>query len=304
MLDVFLNVIMPIFLVAVIAAAFQRWRKVPVGPLSQVTLYILTPSLIFSSLIQQEIPASASARVVGAMLLSTALVLAVSIAISKLLRHDRAMQSAFTLSTGFPNSGNLALPILLLAFGDPGLALGVIVFVTQAIVGQSLGVFIAARSQMNGLEPLKQVFRLPAVYAIGAALLVRLLGIELPPVIFQPVNLLSQAAIPVMLVVLGLQLGIGFNLDSFGSLAAALMIRLVVSAPLAYLATGILGLGGLSRSVVIIVSAMPVAVFTTILSTEFRANPRFVTNVVITSTLLSAVTLTAVISAVRSFIGA
>lgn len=302
MLDVFLNVIMPTFLVAVIAAAFQTWRKVAIGPLNQVALYILTPALIFTSLVQQEIPASTTARIMGALLVETAFVLIVSIAISRFLRHDRAMQSAFMLSTGFPNAGNLALPILLLAFGEPGLAVGVIVFVTQAITLQSLGVFVAARSQMSGLEPLSQIFKLPSVYAIAAALLVRLLGIEPPPVIFHPIKLLSQAAIPVMLVVLGCQLGLGFRLDSFTSLLAALITRLLIAAPLAYFATLLLGLDALSQSVIIIVSAMPVAIYTTILSAAFKANPKFVTSAVITSTLLSALTLTLVISAVRSFI--
>ncbi|MDP6102002.1 MAG: hypothetical protein QF579_01655, partial [Dehalococcoidia bacterium] len=118
MLDVFLNVIMPVFLVAVIAAGFQRWRKVPVGPLSQVTLYVLTPALIFISLLQQEIPVSASVRIVAATLLASALILVTGALISMVLRHDRAMRGAFMLSTGFPNAGNMALPVLLLAFGN------------------------------------------------------------------------------------------------------------------------------------------------------------------------------------------
>ena len=147
MLDVFINVIMPVFLVAVLAAAFQRWRKSPVGPLSQVTLYLLTPALIFTSLVQQEIPPSATFRIVATLLVANSFIIATSLIVSFALRHDRAMRSAFVLSTGFPNAGNMALPVLLLAFGEEGLAVGVIVFVTMAIMGQSLGVFIAAGEQ-------------------------------------------------------------------------------------------------------------------------------------------------------------
>ena len=302
MLDVFLNVIMPVFLVAVIAAAFQRWRKVSVGPLNQITLYILVPALIFTSLVQQEIAASASVRIVGATLLASALVLVIGMVVSKALGHDRAMRGAFMLSTGFPNAGNMALPVLLLALGDEGLAVGVIVFVTLAITGQSLGVFIAATSQMNGMESLKQVFKLPAIYAIAAAFLVRAVGMELPVVVFQPIKLLSQAAIPMMLVVLGFQLAGEFRLERVFSLAAALLMRLLVSVPLAYAATLLLGLDALSQSVVVIVFAMPVAVFTIILSTEFKTNPKFVTNAVVTSTIASTLTLTLVIPLVESFV--
>jgi predicted permease len=302
MLDVFLNVIMPVFLVAVIAAGFQRWRKVQVGPISQVTLYLLTPSLIFTSLVQQDIPASVSVKIVSATLLATGLILATSVIMSKILRHDRSMRGAFMLSTGFPNAGNMALPVLLLAFGDEGLAVGVIVFVTLAIMGQSVGVFIAATSQMNGMESLKQVFKLPAIYAISAAFIVRAIGIELPVAIFQPIKLLSQASIPVMLVVLGIQLAGEFRLERVFSLATALVLRLLISVPLAYAATLLLGLDTLAQSVVIIVYAMPVAVFTIILSTEFKTNPKFVTNAVVTSTLASTLTLTIVIPLVKLFV--
>src|SRR3990170_563720 len=92
MLDVFVNVIMPVFLVAIIAAGFQRWRKIPIGPVSQVTLYLLTPSLIFTSLVQHKIPPSASVRIVGALLIAPALVMVPSVVISKVLRQDRQRQ--------------------------------------------------------------------------------------------------------------------------------------------------------------------------------------------------------------------
>jgi hypothetical protein len=51
---------------------------------------------------------------------------------------------------------------------------------------------------------------------------------------------------------------------------------------------------------------MPVAVRlrpTTILATEFRASPRFVTNAVVTSALASTLTLTLIIPLVRDLIG-
>ncbi len=302
MLDVFINVIMPVFLVAILAAAFQRWRKSSVGPLSQVTLYLLTPALIFTSLVQQEIPPSATFRIVATLLVANTFIIATSLIVSFALRHDRAMRSAFVLSTGFPNAGNMALPVLLLAFGEEGLAVGVIVFVTMAIMGQSLGVFVAAGSSLNMLDSLKQIFKLPAIYAIVAALVVRAAGLELPHVVESPIELLAQASIPMMLVVLGFQLGGEIRLESAASLTAAVMVRLLASVPLAYLSATLLGLDDLARGVVMTVYAMPVAVFTIILATEFKTNPRFVTNAVVTSTFLSTLTLTVVIQVVKDLV--
>ena len=105
-----------------------------------------------------------------------------------------------------------------------------------------------------------------------------------------------------MLVVLGFQLGGEIRLESAASLTAAVMVRLLASVPIAYLSATLLGLDDLTRGVVMTVYAMPVAVFTIILATEFRTNPRFVTNAVVTSTFLSTLTLTVVIQVVKDLV--
>lgn len=302
MLNVFLNVILPIFLVAVLAAIFYIWRKPAVGPLNQTALYLLNPALIFSSLVNQELSTAISFRVTCAAVLITFMTLGLSLLFSLGLRHPRPMQSAFMLSTIFPNAGNMGLPILLLAFGPAGLGVGVVIFVAQAIIGSSLGIFVAARSQMKGRDALLQVFKLPAVYAMTAALLVRASGLEVPFVIEQPISLLAAASIPVMLVVLGFQLGSGVQIEQLPSLGAALLVRLVLSVPLAYLATLIFGLEGTAQGALIVISAMPAAVFGTVLATEFHAVPRFVTGAVVTSTLVSVATLTIVITIVQRWL--
>ena len=90
--------------------------------------------------------------------------------------------------------------------------------------------------------------------------------------------------------------------ESVVSIATAIVVRLLVSVPLAYLATTLLGLDALAQSVVMVVYAMPVAVFTIILSTTFSTNPRYVTNVVVASTFASAITLAVVIPVVKSLV--
>lgn len=302
MLNVFLQVILPIFIVAAIAGVFQHYRRLPVSAFSQVTLYLFSPCLIFISLVDQKVPAGTSLRLVAATLLSTLFILVVALVVSRVLRHDRPMRSAFLLATGFPNSGNMALPILLLAFGQAGLTVGVIVFITQAILGNSLGIFVAARSQSGGFASIGQVFKLPTVYAIIAALIAKASGVTLPPTLYEPLRLLSQAAIPVMLVVLGLQLERGVKVDDVPSLVSAVVLRLLVAAPLAFVAGRILGLSGLGIQTLIIISAMPVAVFTTILATQFEARPKFVTTAVIVTTSLALFTLTGVVTVVKNYL--
>jgi malate permease and related proteins len=81
------------------------------------------------------------------------------------------------------------------------------------------------------------------------------------------------------------------------------MVRLIGGAAVAYPVTLLLGLEGVAQQTIIAVSAMPTAVFTTILATEFRAEPRFVTSAVISSTVLSLLTLTVIITVLQTWLG-
>jgi predicted permease len=303
MFTVFLNVILPIFVVAAAGALIQRLRKLPIGPLSPVTLYILSPALIFQAMVQAEVPSGVSGRVLLSAVLFTIASGGAAIALSLLLRHSRPLQAGFLLATMFPNAANMALPITFLAFGEDGLAIAVIMFVYQALIGWSLGVFIAARSNSQGLAPLASVLKVPAMYAVGLALLVRVTGWDLPTPVAEPVRLLAGAAIPMMLLVLGFQFSQGFDFSRWMSIATALVLRLIAPAGIAYGITEMVGLDGVAQKTVILVVSMPAAVFTTLLATEFRSEPRFVTSTVTLGTLLSLGTLTVLITILDRIVG-
>ena len=296
MLSVFLNIILPIFIVAAVGAFIQRIRNLSLGPIGPITLYVLSPALVFQAMVNADVPLGVSGRVLLVALLFTVASGAAALMLSFLLRQSRQLRAGFLLVTMFPNAANMALPITLLAFGENGLAIAVIVFVYQAVIGWSLGVFIAARSSSQGLAPVLSMLKVPAVYAVGIALVVRAAGWELPTPVAEPVRLLASAAIPMMLLVLGFQLGRGIDLSQWLHIGVALFLRLVASAAIAYGITEIAGLDGVVQKTVILVLSMPTAVFTTLLATEFRAEPRFVTDAVILSTLLSLGTLTVLIT--------
>lgn len=296
MLNVFFNVILPVLIVAGAGAGLKRWRGLSVAPFSQTMLYLLSPALVVDSLLNAELPVDVSGRVIGAVVLMTASLVVVVAMTSRVLGHDRPMRSGFILSTAFPNAGNVGLPVVLLAFGEQGLAIAVIIFATQSILGWSLGVFVAARSHHGGLAPLKQTLKLPIVWAIVVALFLRATGLSPPSFLAEPIHMLGQAAIPVMLLVLGFQLEKGVVGERWLSMGAALAVRLIGSVFVAYLVSVLFGLKDVAQQTFIVVAAMPTAVFTTILAMEFDAAPRFVSSMVICSTLLSFLTLTVLIA--------
>lgn len=297
MLEVFLRVILPTFMVAGAGAGLQRWRKLPVGPLSQLMLYLLAPALVINSVLNADIQPGASLRVVGVSLAATLAGLVGAALVSGALRHSRALQAGFVLGTGFPNAGNMALPITLLAFGQPGLSVAVILFVTQSATGWLVGGVVAARSGGASMSTaVRQVARMPMMYGAFVGLALRGSGITLPFAIARPIEMLGQAAIPLMLLILGFQLSQGIDWARWRSLLTAVGWRLLVGPAIALGIALASGLEGVALATVVVVSGMPTGVFTTILATEFKAEPRFVTSAVVATTLASLATLTVLIT--------
>ena len=302
MLEIFIEVVSPVFLMAGIGALIRRFRNVPSDSISQITLYIFAPALVFNSLAGTEIPLEEMGKIALFTICLAAALYVLSIVVAKLLFLGREATSGFLLTTLFMNAGNYGLPVALLAFGDAGVEFAVVFFVCQATLGGTLAVYLASRSQLEIKDALLSVLRMPLVYGTVLGLAVNLLELDLPTTIAEPARILGNAAVPSMLMVLGIQLATRLSLEDLRALTAAVFLRLVVSAGVGYLITLALGIDGLLQQVLVVVSAMPTAVFTTILATQFQAKPTFVTNTVVLGTLLSLVTLTALITVVEAML--
>jgi hypothetical protein len=103
---------------------------------------------------------------------------------------------------------------------------------------------------------------------------------------------MGQAAVPCMLVVLGLQL-IGTSVRGrLGPILLATATRLIIAPLIAFPLTALLDITGVTRQVVIIQASLPTAVISSILAAEFGSDVEFTAAVILVSTLVSIVTVT------------
>ena len=300
MLSVFVEVILPVVVMASVGGAIGRWRRVVAEPISTLVFYVLSPALIFRSMAETELDLDLSLRIVGAAWLLFFGAWGVSALWSALVRHDARQRAAFALSVTALNAGNMGLPIALLAFGEEGLAIAVRFLVANAALNSTANVFIASLAGANTLGALTAPLRYPMLYATVAGLAVNATGAVLPVALDTPIDAFADAAIPTMLVVLGLQLLRGIERSALRDVAAASALRLGGGPLLMWGVTLLLGVGGTTQQTLIVLAAMPTAVFTTILATEFAARPRFVTLAVVTSTFASVGSLTVLITAIQA----
>lgn len=294
LLAIFAADILPVFVVAGVGFLLARHLKADVRTLSRVTFNAFAPCLVFHLLVTSSLSAADLGRMV---LFTSALILALG-ALARLVAIPLGLSgpplAAFLLVTMFSNNGNYGLSAVLFAFGREALTHASIFFVTGAVLMYTMGVFIASAGRGTVGKALAGVLKVPAVYAVGFAGLVMATGVSLPAPIMRPIGLLADAAIPVMLLVLGMQLERGHRPGRVAPLVAASAIVLVASPILGAALAALVGFDGVARQAAVAQSAMPAAVVTTIIALEYEVEPAFVTWVVLVTTLASPLTVTVV----------
>ena len=296
LLEIFANDLLPVFAIAGAGFLLARFAGVQVHGISRLTLHVLAPALVFNVLVTSTLDAAQSSRMALFYLLvaMSAAVMARLAAIP--LRLDRRTLSAFMLVVVCSNAGNYGLPVALLAFGRDALAFASVYFICSAIFSYTGGVLLAASGKRSIRDAVAGLFRVPAFYGAMAALLTMSLDVTVPAIVMRPVGMLSDAALPLMILVLGMQIERATMPERPVVVAAAVAVSLVLT-PLAAIAWAhVVGLKGPAFQAGVLQSSMPTAVMTTILALEFDALPEFVTSVVCVATLLSPLTVTLLIA--------
>lgn len=292
LLVLFANNLLPIFIIAGTGMLAGKYLKVSPRPVSQIAFYIFSPCLIFYLLTTNHLDNGDILRMSGFTAVGILILGGLALLIGYLIRLERRLLVAVLITSMFGNAGNFGLSLSLFAFGETALAHASLYFVTSAILTYTLGVIVVSLGRSSLKNSLLGLFKVPAVYATILALIFNAMNWQLPLPLERPVNLLGEAAIPLLLVLLGLQ----FQNSSWSRQTLALtlsnVMRLVGGPVIAIGLALLFGLQGASRQAGITESAMPTAVLTTVLATEYDVEPAFVTSVVFLTTLLSPLTLT------------
>ena len=171
MLSLFVNVVLPVFLVAGLGYVVEKRLRLPIAPFNQLVLSVLMPALVFTSLIAVDFRSEEPVKITLFTVLLAVTMLALAGAIARLARLDRVTSSALMLTAALPNLGNYGLSVVLLAYGQDGLARGVVLLAIQSLYGIPLAIFLASSGSASLKRSLIEVFRQPMIYAVAAALL-------------------------------------------------------------------------------------------------------------------------------------
>lgn len=301
--SVALDVVLPILLVVLVGLWFGRAFKPDPRFFSRLMLYVLSPSLTFDAIVHSEITVESLVRLAGASLLVMLALAALGFVLARMHKLQPETMSAFVLVVTLSNSGNFGLPFIEFAFGRDGLVIAVILVVYMAIFVNTLGIAIASSGQASIKQGIINVLSVPLPYAALSAFVISLGGIALPVPLERGIGILAQGMVPVMLLLLGVQLS-RIRLDAnmrrlMRPLVTATGGRLLLSAVVAATVAQLFGLTGLVYAVFVLEFAMPAAVNTIVLSTEFEGDVRFATAAIFITTFVSVATLSALLTLLR-----
>jgi malate permease and related proteins len=288
--------IFPIFVVAGLGYLVQRQVGLDKRTLSSIVFYCLSPALVFSSLVNSELPVAELGGMALFTLLSILLVGVIGLVLARLLRFNRIETAAFLIVLMFVNGGNYGMTLNLLRYGQDGLARAVVYYMTSTVLAYTIGVLIASMGRLPWQAALRRILFLPPLHAAVFAVIVYLYNIPIPAPLLRGIDVAGAGAIPVMLILLGMQMADLRGRARWRLAIPAISTRLLLGPAVGLLVASSIGLTGLTRSVAIIEASMPTAVFSIILATEFDLQPEAVTSIVVGSTLLSPLTVATVIA--------
>ena len=228
--------------------------------LNQLLFNLFAPVLIFSVLVRADIgpeliaiPLSGLASILAGILISASFFAF----LGRTIGLSRERQGALVLASSFAN-GSLALPVCMALFGEPGMK-GAMLFDLLATMPMIwiVGVLIAIYYSGGSMAPTglgKEILKLPPVWAIFIALLIKATSLEVPAAVLEAGLDFGRAAIPLMVFVIGLSLKLN-QLHHFGLLLPVLVIRLAIAPLLGLGAAKALGLDGENLVITLIAMA-------------------------------------------------
>lgn len=295
LIAIFANNIAPVLIVAGVGYLAGRALKIESASLGKLIFNVFSPALVFYSLYTSQIEGHEFGVLILIVLIFQLVMAAIAFVVVRFLRADKLERASLILSAFCLNAGNFGLSIVSFAFGEAALARAVVVWIGNTMLNYTLGVIVASSGTHAARKSLLNVLKVPAFYGTAAAFLLRGLNVELPPMLLNSVGVLKDAAIPAMLVLLGLQLSESVRISRVALVSTGILLKLVVG-PLVGVALVLLfRLDNLGAVAFLLQVSMPTAVMTLILAKEYHLDETLMLNLIMATTLISPFTLSVII---------
>lgn len=275
-------VLLPIFTLILIGFLYAKFRDVNMETANRMNMDIFIPALLIDALSRQ----SFSILNYQSLALAAVIIILVSGILAWLFaKAFKLSVSMFVPSMMFNNSGNMGLPLAVLAFGENALSAAVILFLAENLLHFTLGTYI-----VNGRISWWNLIKMPINIATIIGLTFSFTHWQMPELLYTPIHLLSQIVIPLMLVSLGVRMTqIDLSAWKIGFIGA-LVCPIVAVIP-ACIVILLIPLEPVQRAQLLVFATLPPAVLNFMVAEKYNKSPVEVASIVAVGNAFSIVSL-------------
>ena len=290
----------PLFVLIFAGYAIVRWARWPKTVADALTRFVFSlalPALLFHTMSDFSSLPPVDARLLIAFFGGALLVFVLGrVLAASVFRLDGVSGSVFALGGIFSNNMMLGLPLAKATLGQAALASVALVLVFNALILWTL-VTVSVEWARHGefslqgfAKTLRSVITNPIVAAILAGSAWGLTGWPLPHLVAEPLAMVSHAAAPMSLLVLGMGLAEYRVTEGLRQSLAVCALKLLVLPAVVWLLAWALSLPPLETQVVVLLSSMAMGVNVYLMSRQFKAFEAPTAAALVLSTALAALT--------------
>ena len=275
-----IEIIFPVLIIALIGYFYAKKEKISMDIPNKINLEVFIPILVFYA-ISEKLPSITTLCTfsLGAVIV----VLGSGIILYPITKLLGVNPRTFLPSMMFNNSINLGLPLALFAFGEEAMALIIALSIVQ-IVGQ----FTIAVVMYGGVAKISELLKNPVILATFFGLIFNYYNLHLPQILIEPLKMLSQISIPLVLFALGVRLStIEFSHWKIGLIGAILCPLSGIL--MALLAIYIFDYTPLQTSLIILFWAFPPAFVNSLMAEKYGYDSSVVASLVAVGNLFSLI---------------
>ncbi|MFG1487938.1 AEC family transporter [Oceanospirillum sp. HFRX-1_2] len=278
--------VFPLFLVVAIGAFYGRWKPTDISTANRMNMDVFVPALVFSVLADKSFDMVAYQDLA---LASALVVLGSGIVLLPLVKLLGWNLKTF-IPPMFNNTGNMGIPLIVLAFGEAALPAAVMVFIVEMLLHFSIGLYI-----LDHRTKLSAMLKMPVVQATILGFIFSFMGWSLPEAVAIPMDMLGQISIPLMLFTLGVRL-LSVDLSDWKMGITGAILCPLSGLLMAWLATFIWTFDSQQLAILIVFSALPPAVLNYMIAEQFNQEPTRVASIVLLGNFASVITLPLVLA--------
>lgn len=296
---VIITTIIPIFLLILLGWYARQRGFMPaefLGPANRLVFYLAIPAMIFRSISKSSLKSEFHPGVLGVTLAAVVMVYLMAWWCCNLLRPVRKKRGTFIQSVSHGNLGYIGLAVAFYYLGEGGLVRASLVAGFMMILQNTLAVIALQVNSPGSIGDHKsldfgmKIMGNPVIISALGGMAFSASGITMPLVVDRTLQLVSQMALPLALLVIGASLSFGLIRRETVLVTISGMLKLIMLPAIGWGGFTLLSISPGEYLPALILLASPTATIVYVMGSEMQGDPDLATAAISMSTLASALT--------------